>query len=362
MIHAGPSEKVYPVSKLAIMLRSLQAEDVSLAQALDKLELSENDLTSPATRVSLNQLIQCCRNAIRLSADPDFAYHAGLRCHLSTYGMYGFAILSSTNFRQTMRFAERYHQLATPHAKISFAEEADHGVWTIVPAPHPDVDAPLYRFLVELQFGILASLHRDAIGSSFAPRELHVTYGPIGDARMNLEVFGCPVLFGQPENKFVFDATWLDGAPKLGNEITFSSVVRFCDQLLEEFQLRVGLLGKVRRILLVNLTRPTSFNAVATLLKMAPRTLRRKLQEKNTSYRALLDELRMQVAIKYLRGTNWTVEDIAFSLGFSDAANFRHAFRRWTGGAPNEFRSLSRTHTTTDIEGFSPERASQNPE
>jgi len=242
-----------------------------------------------------------------------------------------------------MRFAEKYHQLATPHAEISFREEADRGVWTIVPAPHPDVDAPLYRFLVELQFGIHTSLHRDVMGSSFLPRELHVTYSPTGNALTYPEVFGCPVYFGQVENKFIFDATWLDGASQLGNEISYSLVLDLCDQLMEEFQLRVGLVGKVREILLVNIARPTSFNFVARHLKMTSRTLRRKLREKNTSYRELVDELRMQMAIKYLRNTDLTVEDIAFSLGFSDAANFRHAFRSWTRCTPNEFRVVPGT-------------------
>jgi transcriptional regulator GlxA family with amidase domain len=42
--------------------------------------------------------------------------------------------------------------------------------------------------------------------------------------------------------------------------------------------------------------------------------------------------------LRYLRETTMTMEDIAFALGFSDSANFRHAFRRWTGKAPQEFR------------------------
>lgn len=343
MIQAGPNEKVYPIVKISAVVNALQAEGIAPAKALESVALSESDLSSPAARVSLDQVIQCYNNAIRLSADPYFAYHAGLRFHVSTYGMYGFAILSSTNFRQTMHFAEKYHHLATPHAEISFKEEADRGVWTIVPVPHPDVDAPLYRFLVELQFGIHASLHRDVMGSSFGPRELHVTYGPTGAARTYREVFGCPVLFGQAENKFIFDATWLDGTPKLGNEITYSLLLDLCDQLTEEFKLRVGLVGKVREILLVNLARPTSFNAVARHLKMTARTLRRKLREENTSYRELVDQMRMHAAIKYLRETDLTVEDIASSLGFSEAANFRQAFRRWTGGTPNAFRGLPGT-------------------
>jgi len=342
MINAGPDEKLYPAVKLATIVDSLAAEGVAPADALNGVHISKSELSSPATRVSLGQIIECCRNAARLSRDPRFAYHAGLRCHISTYGMYGFAILSSMNFRQTMHFAEKYHQLATPHAEISFKEEGDRGVWTIIPIPHPRVDAPLYKFLVELQFGIHMALHRDVMGPSFVARELHVTYGPPEDAQTYRAAFECRVLFGQSENKLVFDATWLDGAPKLGNEITYSAILKLCDELMGELELRIGLAGKVREILLVNLMRPTSFSAVAKHLHMTTRTLRRKLREENTSFHKLVNELRMHAAIKYLRDTNLTIEDIAYALGFSDAANFRHAFRRWTKGAPLEFRQLLR--------------------
>jgi AraC-like DNA-binding protein len=50
----------------------------------------------------------------------------------------------------------------------------------------------------------------------------------------------------------------------------------------------------------------------------------------------------MQIAIKYFRDTALTVEDVAHSLGYSDAANFRHAFRRWTKTTPDQFKSVSR--------------------
>ena len=74
------------------------------------------------------------------------------------------------------------------------------------------------------------------------------------------------------------------------------------------------------------------------MLKTTPRTLRRQLRLQNTSFRQLSDELRVHVALRYLRETKMTVEDIAFELGFSDPANFRHAFRRWTGKTPHEYR------------------------
>jgi AraC-like DNA-binding protein len=149
------------------------------------------------------------------------------------------------------------------------------------------------------------------------------------------------VLFSQSENQLRFDAAWLDRTPKLGNEITYLAVVELCDRLMEDLQLRLGLAGKVRQLLLTNLLRPLSFSDVASNLNMSARTLRRKLREEKTSFRNLLDELRMEMAIRYLRETDLTVEHISESLGFSDVANFRQAFRRWTKAAPHKFRKMS---------------------
>jgi AraC-like DNA-binding protein len=112
---------------------------------------------------------------------------------------------------------------------------------------------------------------------------------------------------------------------------------------IEEFQFRRGLVGEVRQILMKNLMRPTQFQDIAQNLNMSERTLRRKLREENSSFRQVMDELRRDTAIRYLRETDLTVEDIAEILGFSDAANFRQAFRRWTKATPYEFRHLSRT-------------------
>jgi AraC-like DNA-binding protein len=207
--------------------------------------------------------------------------------------------------------------------------------------PHSRIDGSLYKFLVEMQFGICVSLHRDVMGPLFAAREFDVTYRPPDDAAKYPDIFGCPVSFGEPENRLVFDATWLDGTPKLGNDITYASVVELCDRLMDELQLSAGVAGKVGQVLLTNLMRPRSFGDIASDVNMSERTLRRKLREENTSFRNLVDQLRMEMAIKYLRDTDLTVEAISESVGFSDAANFRQAFRRWTKAAPHAFRDIS---------------------
>jgi len=350
MTKLGPNEKVYPVVKIAMVVESLRDEGVSSREALAGIHISETQLASPAVRVSANQVMESYRNAIRLSPNPHFAYHTGLRFHVSTYGMYGFAILSSTDFRRTMAFAVEYHQLAAPLVDVQFLEQDKDAAWTMAPLPYPQVDAQLYKFIVELQAGVHVSLHRDIMGQSFCPSELHFTFGRPRGAKKDDAIFDCPVRYGQPENKLVFAAAWLNGKPNLGNEVTFSEVSALCDRLLRELELNTGLAGRVRQIFLACMSQPTSFDLIARRLKMSPRTLRRKLEQEGTSFRELIDELRAHAAIKYVRDTDLTIEDIAFALGFSDAAAFRHAFRRWTKSAPHEYR-----RARIDIEPASPE-------
>jgi AraC-like DNA-binding protein len=338
MESAAFGERLYFPAKMAAVVDALIEEGVAPAETLRGTHMSADELHQVAARVSLNQLIECYRNAVALSRNPHLPYAIGSSVHLSAYGMYGYAMLCSTDFRRTMEFAVRYHQLATPLAKISFEERDQTAIWAIDPLLHPRIDSRLYRFVTELQIGTHISLHRDIMGPAFVPREITLTYPPATDFRITQELAGCPVRFEQSMNRTVFDATWLDAAPRLGNRTTYPAAVALCDDLLAEFTLRAGMAGEVRSILLRDIANRPTFAATAKLLKTTTRTLRRQLRLQNTSFRELSDELLVYVAMKYLRDTAMTNEDIAFALGFSDEANFRHAFRRWTKKTPREFR------------------------
>ncbi len=102
----------------------------------------------------------------------------------------------------------------------------------------------------------------------------------------------------------------------------------------------------MRALLLATLGRHTSLDEVAAHLGTPVRTLRRKLRDEETSFRDLVDQLRAEVALKYLRDTQMTIDDIAHAVGFSETANFRHAFRRWNRASPKEFRRTLLTNKT----------------
>ena len=78
-----------------------------------------------------------------------------------------------------------------------------------------------------------------------------------------------------------------------------------------------------------------ALDRIAQRCGIGERTLRRRLVEAGTSYRALVDEVRKERALALLEQTG-SVSDVAQSVGFSDATAFARAFRRWTGQLPHE--------------------------
>src|SRR6202008_4974124 len=144
--------------------------------------------------------------------------------------------------------------------------------------------------------------------------------------------------FASGANQMIFKSEWLDQTANLGNRTTDPAVQALCDELLNDLKSRVGVAGEIRSLLIRDIANPPTLAAIAKLLEVSDRSLRRQLREQGISFRVLLDELRMQIALKYLRTTRLANEDISLGLGFRDAANFRRAFRRWTNKSPSEIR------------------------
>jgi AraC-like DNA-binding protein len=334
----GVGDRVHESTKLAAVFDMLASQGCPADAVLRDVNIALRDVHSPQARISLLQLMTICQNAIRLSTDRHLPYRIGASIHISTYGMYGYAILCCPDFRKAMDFATRYHTLAAPLAAIEFKEGKGYASWIIEPNLHAISDPALYRFVTEMQIGVHISLMRDIMGSAFAPSEIELTYPHSGDFDLPLDHVGCPVRFDRPVNQIVFQSRWLDQIAGLGNKTTYPTIVALCDDLLGDLRLRIGVAGKIRAILLHDIANPPTFDAAAKLLAVNERSLRRQLRQQGFSFRGLRDELRTQIALKYLRSTNLANEDIALALGFSDAANFRRAFHRWTNKAPSEIR------------------------
>jgi AraC-like DNA-binding protein len=91
-----------------------------------------------------------------------------------------------------------------------------------------------------------------------------------------------------------------------------------------------------------------TLSQVAGRLFLSTRTLRRRLEDSQTSYQEIVGETRRDLAVGYLTHTSLSTEAIAEILGYSDTANFRQAFKRWTGESPQRYRRLARSGGVAD--------------
>jgi AraC-like DNA-binding protein len=98
------------------------------------------------------------------------------------------------------------------------------------------------------------------------------------------------------------------------------------------------LLNDIDVILKTSVGDHPSFDMLASAFNMSGRTLRRQLASAGTSYQKLVDRFRCEYAIKCLLEERMSTDEIAETLGFSDVANFRHAFKKWSGFSPAAYQ------------------------
>lgn len=334
MIH-NTSDRIHSASELLALVALLAESKIPPALILRGTGIDERELSSPDTLISITQMITAIRNTFTLSDDPHLGLRLGLSMQITMYGIYGFALLSSATCRSACHFAEKYHSLTVPMGKQTFRETSKHGIWST----EPDASDPkLYVFKVEHVLGTIISFARDIADPDFSPAAIRLSYPEPDDPSVYERIFNCPIQYDQPVNEMLVDLAWLERTPRRAHEVTFSMVRQLCDEMVDKMTSSAGIAGRLRQLFVESAGRFPAIDAACDQLGISARTLRRKLASEGTSYQSLLDETRLGLAKKYLRETELTVDEIASRLDYSDASNFRHAFRRWTDMTPIMFR------------------------
>jgi AraC-like DNA-binding protein len=153
--------------------------------------------------------------------------------------------------------------------------------------------------------------------------------------------FGCPVRFGTRHNSLTFSRRQLALPLATADKRLHGLLTGYCEEILASREdSSPDLRHRVERIIARLLCRgEAETGAVAHELGMSVRTLARRLGDLGVSFGQILDELRHDLAVRYLRDPNLSLSQIAFLLGYSELSAFSHAFRRWTRTTPGEWRT-----------------------
>ncbi|OGB21356.1 MAG: hypothetical protein A3I66_04680 [Burkholderiales bacterium RIFCSPLOWO2_02_FULL_57_36] len=334
-IQVSLDDKSFASTEACVIVGLFAELGVNRDMLLREAALASDTFYAPQFLITLQQQMRLHAAGLRCGDWPEFSLKAGSRLHLTAYGIVGYAMLSSSNLDHALQVARDYAPLLNMKFAIDHrvvGTDAVIGFKDILPFAGSD-----RRHAMELEIAKTVRLLRDVLGDDFTPHEIRVDF-PSPAQTWCERLLGCPMRCNAGINEIRFDARLLTGSLPQAQAFTYHNCLQICDSMMEGLAQARELPNHIKRMLLNANGRIITLPEVADQLCMSPRTLRRRLESENTSYLKIAEEVRKTMAVRYLSTTSLTTEIIAERLGYSDAANFRHAFKRWTGHSPRQFR------------------------
>ena len=310
------------------------------ADVLCKIASIERDLLgNPDSRVPLPCYITLMRAAQKATDNPALALHYGEGVGMSEISIVGLLMEASSTIGEAYIQMRRYGRLAMEIDAISkgprFELAQDNGK----------------MFLVDQQW--MVDEFREVTESGFAwlvcgPRR-YLDKSPVVSAQVTWpapsywkeyeRVLRCPVEFDAKWNALEMHPESFSWPVAQNPKYVFGVLTERANALLAELEAAHSTSGQLQTLLASVLHHgDISADAMAQKMRISRQTLFRRLKDEGATFTEILDNLRQRLAIEYLKGGKTSVNETAYLVGFSDAAAFTRAFKRWTGKNPGEFR------------------------
>lgn len=312
-------------------------KDLGVEKSFSLRTYSATQLPSQS-RISHTQFHHQILQALKDSGDPGLGFKFGHKLNFASLGILGQLLMSCQNLGEGLNNLLAYFPLSGLPLSVNLSRKEDPAVVEMEYLARSDVDPAIERFFVEALLVSWLEVVNTFAGKTMRYREIQLPYEAPSYAAVYQKEFQCPVHFKREVTRGKFDGDLFDIELPTHNETIKNLCILRCEKKFSSLQQQQTLSGKLLQLLLHAESATPSCEYAAYQLKLSPRSLSRQLQLEGTSYRQLLDTARLQRAKEYLCTPQMPVENVALQLGFSDASNFRRAFKKWTGQTPSQFR------------------------
>lgn len=326
---------VIATNALIPLLQEIEARGVATGSWFGELGVSRAQIDDPALRLSYRQASTLIHRAVAAIPGP-LGLAVGQRQSMATMGVLGLAMMTARNVGDAVGVAMRHHQVGGSIMDPSVEPISAQAV-ALVARPRFD-DPEILVFLCEELFGSSLMMGRELVGDSFRPLALELTYAAPAWAGDYRRAFACPVRFGCAENRAVIDASVLSLPLPTHHPASARQAEALCRQLETGQGDRDRLVADVERLLRAQLAENPRLPDIARRLNLTERSLRRHLAASGQVFRDIHERVRAERALELLKAGRLSIADIGCAIGFSDAREFRRAFKRWTGMAPRDLR------------------------
>jgi len=332
--HATPDSRPTTIAGYAMAIRkALEYRGVDPARVFNAAQVPQELSNDPLHRLNIDEFTRLFKLSTEATGDPYFGLWVAKFFHVSNAHALGHALLASNSLLDLCKRLERYFRLLSQVGTIEVREDSSEVAL---------ITHPLFQPCTETEdawLALVVRFMREAFRRDFKPLRVQFMHDcPSAGMQPYEQYFGCHVEFGYPSATLAFNRAEMDrqlpGAcaeiAQLNDQLAASYIVKIerSDSVAMARSAIVGLLAAG------DCTR----RRVADILHVSEATLQLRLAERNTSFQALLDDTRRELACNYMQQAAMSVTEITFMLGYTDVSNFTRAFKRWTGQSPSSFR------------------------
>lgn len=321
--------------------------------SLEKLGVSRQDIARhthlPASILlghsapDTEQFFSLWQSLPQLANDPAVGFLFSQTVHTTQLPPELFAASLASHYRDALQRLARYKSLCAP--EIISIEEADGQCtvrieWINTRNAIPDA-------LVDTTFHFILGLGCANTGQPIQPDAVLLTRQPPSNANYLENYYRCKPRFEQPHNAIVLNSRLLDLPFETYNRALSEMILPNLDAELDKHNSQVLFSDQVKWVIEQFLcSGKTSITTVASELNVSVRTLQRRITSEGFTYKALLNQVRLEVAKQHLTNPDLSLNEISALLGYEDPNSFHRAFKTLANKTPCDWRDSHSNHST----------------
>ncbi|MGW8370493.1 MAG: AraC family transcriptional regulator [Gammaproteobacteria bacterium] len=323
----------------------LQERGVDPAGILRRADLVAEDLSDPERRSPLIRYLELLEICAAELDDPQFGLNFGVQYDPRHAGVVGNVALASRTVGEALHAVGRYLPTMVDSAVYGLDVEGDMAF-----AYSYYVDPLLMQYQQKNDWAVafVCNLIRQGIRDpDWGPKEALFPHLPSENPsarRARARLLGAATIqIGHPWAGIRFDASILDRPMATSDDMISRLMQHYGDLRLSGLDNDQDEIAVLRRNIAQLVVRgDVRIDRLARRIGWSVRTLQRRLATRGLNYSDMLDDVRRTLALNLLENQQLCIAQIAYSIGYSDVSAFNHAFRRWVGRTPRDYRNVQR--------------------
>ena len=324
------------LARLAIA-RLESAAGVPVAPLLRRVGLTPELIAEPEERLSVRSQIALLDEAAIALKDDCLGFTLACDHDPREIGLLYYVMASSRTLGEALQRLARYSKVTNEALAFGYRE----GNNLIISLTYSGVPRHSDRHQMEFCMFAVVRICRMLTGQKLVPQHFSLAHYRSGNTAEMVRYVGTNIEFGADKDEFALNLNSRQLPLVHADNHLNNLLLKYCEAALagrreNASQLRTRVENAVSSLLPHG---RVLVGDIARSLGMSERTLGRKLADEGLNFTDVLQELRRDLAVRYLDDRKLRVSKIAWLLGFKEVGAFTHACKRWTGKTPSQMRT-----------------------